>query len=144
MPEAFPPDPATHNILPYVDTGEVEKALAEVRVLDPELLERSDTSQLVELGLQIGKEVTEYFGTPSAPKWASGAHETSVIMSYHNGGEDGHTSVGPEGAGVPRNVLLIAKAVNDAAGREVYDPLMRATAFYAAESHDSRQLCGRA
>jgi hypothetical protein len=131
-------------MLPPVDTGEIEKAMAEVRVLDPELLERPDTRQLVELGARMGKEVTEHFGTPSAPKWASGTHETDVIMSYHNGGEDGHTSVGPEGAGVPRNTLLIAKAVNDAAGREVYDPLMRATAFYAGEAHDSRQLCGRA
>jgi hypothetical protein len=136
--------PNPGNTLPPVENGELEKTLAEVAILDPELLEREDTRLLVELGARFGKEVTEDFGTPAEPKWASGSHEVDVIMSYHNGGEDGHTSVGPEGAGVPRNVLLIAKAVNDAAGREIFDPMARATSFYAAEAHDSRQLCGRA
>ncbi len=64
-------------------------------------------------------------------------------MSYHNGGLDGHSGVGAHGAGVPRNVLAIAHAVNTATGAEVYDPLARAVAFNAASAHDIVQLCGR-
>jgi hypothetical protein len=116
---------------------------AAVEVLDPALLERPETRLLVDLGAQFGHEVTAQYGTPAAPQWASGSHETDVFMSYHNGGPDGHTSIGAQGAGVPRNVLVIARAVNKAAGWEVYDPLMRATGFYVAWTHDSNQLCGR-
>jgi hypothetical protein len=137
MDEHDNPNPEAAN------QAEIAKTLNEVQVLDPELLEHPETRLLVELGAQYGTEVTRDFGTPAEPKWASGEHETGVLMTFHNGGEDGHTSVGPEGVGVPRNVLMIAKAVNEAAGREVFDPMMRATAFYSAEAHDSQQLCGR-
>lgn len=130
----------TYNI----DGFELQKVTDEVRRLDSELLNTEETTRLVILSAKYGKEITEQYGTPASPKWASGAFETDVFMSFHNGGEDGHTSVGPRGAGVPRNSLVIAKAVNSAAGKEIYNPLMRAVSFYAAQAHDSHQLCGRA
>ena len=141
--ESVPLEPVSESAEAATDQG-IEEVWAEVRALDPELLESEETRKLVELGAQFGEKVTGDFGTPDAPKWASGTHETGVFMSYHNGGEDGHTSVGAQGVGVPRNVLVIAKAVNDAAGSEVYTPPMRARSFYGAEAHDSAQLCGRA
>ena len=125
------------------NSPELLNVIVEVQRLDPELLATEETKQLVMLGAEFGREVTEHYGTPAHPKWATGSFETDVFMSYHNGGEDGHTSVGPRGAGVPRNVLIIAEAVNSAAGQEIYSPLMRAAAFCAAEAHDSHQLCGR-
>lgn len=121
-----------------------ESNLAAVAELDPALLETPGTRSLIELGSAFIVEVTERFGTPAAPRWASGTVETDVFMAYHCGGHDGHTSVGPLGAGVPRGVLQIAAAINDAAGREVVDPLLRATLFVAAAAHDHTQLCGRA
>ena len=123
---------------------ELAKNLTEIRNLDPEIINYSDeTKKLVELGLESINQVTEKYGTPQHPKWASGSYESNVIMSYHNAGSDGHSSVGTRGAGVPRNVLIIAKAVNEAAGSEVYNPLARAIAFNAAAAHDVIQLCGR-
>lgn len=130
--------------------SDVERIVAEVRDLDPELLENPQARQLVELSAEFGAEVTDRFGTPDAPKWASGTYETEVVMSYHNGGVDGHTSVGTQGMGVPRNVLAIARATNAAASEragepvEVFDAVDRATDFYAAYGHDGEQLCGRA
>lgn len=116
----------------------------EIISLDPEIIGFSDTTRtLVELGLDSMDEVTAKYGTTKHPHWATGSYEADAFMSYHNGGTDGHTSVGSHGAGVPRNALVIAKAVNEAAGRVVYDPHMRAVAFYAAASHDIVQLCGR-
>lgn len=126
-----------------IENAEIQATLTEVRILDHELLEHPDTRQLIEMGAQFGAEVTEQFGTPNNPKWAHGSIEYGVFMSYHNGGPDGHTSTSPKGTGVPRNVLIIAKAVNDAAGREVFNPMMRATAFYGAEAHDKKQFFGR-
>ncbi len=120
-----------------------EARLAAIRSLDSELLELSDTRQLVEIGLDHIASVTMRYGTPQRPRWASGSYEDAVFMSFHNGGDDGHSSVGESGAGVPRNVLRIARAVNEAAGWEVYDPLARAIAFNAAAAHDVVQLCGR-
>lgn len=122
---------------------EIRAAREAVRLLDPELFHYPESRQLVELGLEFGREVTTAYGTPDQPRWASGAYERSAIMTYHNGGRDGHTSVGPLGAGVPRNVLRIAHTVNQAAGAEVYTPLARATAFCTAQGHDRYQLCGR-
>jgi hypothetical protein len=124
-------------------TPEVERALSEIYTLDPELFEYEDTRKLVELGLQYGEYVTKKYGTPAQPKWASGTHEADIFMSYHNGGETGHTSVGTGGAGVPRNVLVIASTVNTEAGGEIFTPIMRATTLYAAFAHDAHQLCGR-
>ena len=123
---------------------EVQNNVLDVRELDPEILDHSETTRrLVELGLEHINQVTEKYGTTEHPKWASGSYEHDVIMSYHNGGQSGHTSVGSTGVGVPRNVLIIAKAVNAAARSEVYDPLARAVAFNAAAAHDVIQLCGR-
>lgn len=133
-----------HDKLPSIYAHEIRRVVTEVRILDPELLEHPGTRLLVELGAQFSAEVTHNYGTPADPKWASGTYETDVFMSYHNGGEDGHTSIGPKGVGVPRSVLLIAPRVNHEAGREVYTPGMRAAALCAAGAHDSRQLCGRA
>lgn len=126
-----------------VDYAEIQATLDEVQVLDAELLTKPETRLLVEMGAQFCAEVTANFGTPDSPKWADGTVDHGVFMSYHNGGSDGHTSVGPKGYGVPRNTLLIARAVNNAAGREVFDPVMRAAAFYGAAAHDEKQLCGR-
>lgn len=120
-----------------------ESNRAAVAELDPALLEGSATRPLIELGNRFIAEVTERYGTPAAPRWASGEVETEVFMAYHCGGADGHTSVGPLGAGVPRAVLQIAAAINDAAGREVVDPMLRATLYVAAAAHDHTQLCGR-
>jgi hypothetical protein len=122
---------------------EIEHALREIYALDPELFDHEDTRKLVELGVQYGEYVTKKYGTPDQPKWATGTHEIDVLMSYHNGGETGHSSVGKGGAGVPRNVLIIAGTVNAEAGGEVYSPMVRATAMYAAYAHDAHQLCGR-
>lgn len=120
------------------------RALEYTSRLDVQLFSHSNESaKLVVTSIDFGKEVTEKFGTPDKPKWTSGRHERRVFMSYHNGGEDGHTSIGPHGAGVPRNVILLAHAVNEAAGEEIFDPIDRATGFYAANAHDLRQLCGR-
>jgi hypothetical protein len=141
MAEFKPPD--NGNFAQSVDNAEIQAALAEIQALDTELTARPETRQLVEMGVQFGVEITANFGTPDNPRWADGTVEHGVFMSYHNGGPDGHTSVGPKGSGVPRNVLLISHAVNNAAGYEVFDPLMRATAFYSAEAHDEKQLCGR-
>lgn len=122
----------------------VGEIVNQVYELDPEIVDREDTRPLVELGARVGIEVTKEFGTPDNPKIRSGTHEKDVLMSYHNGGDDGHTSVGELGAGVPRNVLVIAKGVNQAAGAEIYTPSRRALAFFVAEAHDRIQLCGRA
>lgn len=130
-----------HNMITHPETI---ANLSEIHRLDPEIIDYSDeTKKLIELGLESLNQVTERFGTTQKPKWASGTYEDSVIMSYHNGGTDGHTSIGSLGVGVPRNVLVIAKAVNNAAYTEVYSPLDRAIAFNAAAAHDIIQLCGR-
>jgi hypothetical protein len=115
----------------------------QVKASDPDLLLDPATRQLVELGLDLIAEVSAQYGTPEHPRWASGTYETQVLMTYHNGGQDGHTSVGEQGCGVPRNVLRLAGAVNAAAKAPVISPLVRAIAFYAACAHDVRQLCGR-
>lgn len=125
------------------DILSIDQARAEVRLLDPELFDHPQTRQLVELGLKNLGVATVRFGTTTAPKWASGLHESVVFNAYHSGGTDGHTSVGALGAGVPRNVLVLAREVNSAAGTEVYDPMARATGFYSATGHDLEQLCGR-
>ena len=137
--------PLPGNALPQTDNGETqrESLLADVRQLDPELLERADTRPLVEMGVQFQAEVTAEHGTPDHPRWHTGTVEERP-MTYHNGGEDGHTSTGERGIGVPRAVLVISGAVNRVAGREVYSPVERATAFDAACAHDRDQNCGRA
>lgn len=112
--------------------------------LDPQLLDDPTTVTLIELGAQLICEVTDRYGSPAAPRWVSGEVETDVWMSYHCGGLDGHTSTGPLGNGVPRNVLLISAAINAAAGREIVDPTLRAAMFVAGAAHDHTQLCGRA
>ncbi|WP_433734893.1 hypothetical protein ACQP0C_41765 (plasmid) [Nocardia sp. CA-129566] len=121
----------------------ITATLDAVADLDPSLLADPHTRVLIELGAQFITEVTDRYGSPAAPRWASGTVETDVLMCYHNGGTDGHTSAGPLGAGVPRGVLQLANAVNSTAGREVIDPLLRAAAFTAACAHDHTQLCGR-
>jgi hypothetical protein len=138
---------STGDVLSVAETQEraraVEARVEKTRQLDPELLENAETRELVELGAEVGQKITDTYGTPDRPRAASGTHEEGVYMSYHNGGEDGHTSIGEQGAGVPRNVLLIAKAVNNAAGYEVYPVQERAKVLHAAWAHDSEQLCGR-
>ncbi|WP_280425485.1 hypothetical protein [Nocardia carnea] len=119
------------------------QTIAAVAELDPQLLDNPTTRTLIELGAQFIDEVTDRYGTPSDPLWASGTVETDALMTYHNGGVDGHTSAGPLGNGVPRGVLLIAAAMNTAAGHEVIDPMLRAVMFAAAAAHDHTQLCGR-
>jgi hypothetical protein len=121
-----------------------QRMLATVGVLDPEILEDDETRFVVELGAIFGFKITEEFGTPDQPRWTSGVYAREAFMARHNGGDDGHTSVGERGAGVPRNVLLIAQAVNQHAGEVVYDPHQRALAFYAAMAQDLHQLEGRA
>lgn len=122
----------------------VAALIAAVADLDPVLLEDPATRPLIEVGATMIGDVTARYGTPDAPRWASGSVETDVLMAYHCGGTDGHTSVGPLGNGVPRGVLLIAAAINSATGREVVDPMLRAATFVAAAAHDHTQLCGRA
>jgi hypothetical protein len=122
----------------------IRATIAEARALDEQLFARTDTRRMIELGAAAVAELTGHFGIPERPLWASGTVETHVFMSYHNGGLDGHTSVGSTGAGVLRNVLTIARRINESAGREVLTPLVRARAFYAAANHDIVQLCGRA
>lgn len=117
--------------------------LIEVDRIDPALMDDESTRAMVVRGLEAAGRVTAQYGSPDRPKCASGTYETEVLMTYHNGGEDGHTSVGALGAGVPRNALLIMRAVNDAAGYEVFDREMRGLVFEGAGSHDEIQLCGR-
>lgn len=133
------------NVLPLTDAGEAARvnSLEAVQALDPELLENPDARQLIEMGAQFVGETTDRYGTPDHPLWHEGTVENRP-MTYHNGGEDGHTSAGEHGIGVPRGALLIAGAVNRAAGREVFDPVARATSFYAGAAHDLDQNCGRA
>ena len=119
------------------------QTIAAVDELDPALLEDPTTRTLIRLGARFIDDVTKRYGSPSAPEWASGTVETKVLMCYHNGGIDGHSSAGPLGDGVPRGVLQIAAAMNSAAGHEVIDPLLRAALFAAAAAHDHTQLCGR-
>ena len=133
------------NALPIADGSEQLRirTLEAVRRLDPELFEHADTTALVSEGAQFISEVTCVYGTHEEPLWHEGSVEHRP-MAYHNGGEDGHTSAGEHGVGVPRAVLLIAAAVNTEAERVVYSPLDRALAFYAASAHDHTQNCGRA
>lgn len=119
------------------------QTLESVADLDPQLLEDEATRTLIHLGIGFIDEVTGRYGSPSSPEWASGTVETKVLMCYHNGGIDGHSSAGALGDGVPRGVLRIAQAMNAAAGREVVDPMLRAATFCAAAAHDLVQLCGR-
>lgn len=114
-----------------------------VRELDPDLFNSPACHTLTELGLEFCADTTKRFGTPHQLVWTSGSYEFRVCTIYHSGGDDGHTSVGPLGAGAPRNGLIIAQQVNQAAGREVYTPLMRAIVFCALAGHDYCQLCGR-
>ncbi|HSX01356.1 MAG TPA: hypothetical protein VLF67_03890 [Candidatus Saccharimonas sp.] len=129
-----------------VETPEIRAAkadiVAEVTKLDPELMLAPETRRLVEVGAAAIVDVTDQFGTPHHPKMTSGTHEKAVLMTYHNGGrfteeggDHGYTSIGPEGVGVPRNVLVIAAAVNEAAKHaglpEVYSAKMRAQGFAA-------------
>lgn len=131
-----------NKIQPLSQT-ELAGTLQRVGELDPDLLVFPDTRQLVNLGAQFMSEATQLYGTPAAPNLCSGTMHSEVFMSFHNGGEDGHTSIGQHGAGVPKNVLRITNAINEAAGMEVCGPLLRAQAFYAATAHDRYQLCGR-
>lgn len=117
--------------------------LAAVTDLDPILLEDPHTRTLVKVGAEFLTEITGLYGTPDRPRWFSGIVETGVLMCYHNGGADGHSSVGPLGAGVPRAVLQIAAAMDRAAGHQTVDTIVRAAAFTAACAHDYTQLCGR-
>ncbi len=137
--------PRVGNIQKSVDdAAERVRAMTELSLLDAELLVHHETRRLIDLGLEFGKEVTKRYGDPSRPLQASGAYEQDVIMTYHNGGEDGHTSIGPHGTGVPRNVLVIARRINEVARADVVSPRTRAIAFCAAQAHDVMQLCGRA
>lgn len=122
---------------------DLQLAREQVRAADPDLLAHCDTEQLVNLGLEMIAEITHRFGTPHHPRWACGSYETMVVMTYHNGGDDGHTSVGDQGCGVPANVLRLAAAVNQAAATPMISPRVRAAAFAAACAHDLYQLCGR-
>ncbi|MFI8977508.1 hypothetical protein ACIGO9_31830 [Nocardia asteroides] len=117
---------------------------ATVGDLDPELFADPTTTTLVELGAGFISEVTDRYGSPSRPVWATGKLHSEVFMAYHCAGPDGHTSVGPLGDGVPRAALHLTAAINRQANREVLDPLLRAIVFYAACAHDHTQLCGRA
>lgn len=127
-----------------LQTAAPADTIAVVAELDPILLDDPATRVLVDIGAEFIAEVTDRYGSPSDLRWASGAIESDVAMTYHNGGADGHSSVGPLGAGVPRAVLQIAAAMNQAAGSEVVTPLARAAVFAAAGAHDHTQLCGRA
>jgi hypothetical protein len=121
-----------------------QHALDEIQELDPELLTNPQTRQLVEMSVDSGIEITETYGTPEHPKLVSGNYETDIVTPYHSGGEDGHTSFGPLGSGVPRNVLKLSNAINEAAGEEIVEPVDRATGLYAGSKHDSILLHGRA
>lgn len=112
--------------------------------LDPRLLTDPAAVPLVAAGATLIAEVTDRFGTPSAPRWASGLVEKNVPRTYHCGGLDGHTSTGKQGAGVPRGALLIAQAMNILTRREVIDTELRGITFLAAAAHDHTQGCGRA
>jgi hypothetical protein len=138
VPDQFSADPVRAEY-----EADLRRRLLDVDAIDPALLDGEHTRQLVEFGILSMDSITNNYGTPDRPRWASGACEQGVMMSFHNGGKDGHTSVGPLGAGVPRNVLRIARAVNEAAGYEVCDPKMRAEAFVAGGRHDEVQLNGR-
>lgn len=117
--------------------------IREVAALDAELFASAETRALVDTGLDALAQVTERYGSPAAPRQASGEVETDVLMTYHCGGADGHSSTGDLGDGVPRGALKIAHAINHAAGREVIDARARAIAFAAGAWHDHTQLCGR-
>lgn len=144
MTEATSGTPASGNLPPITDNETLrDRTLEAVGALDHELLERADTRPLIEMGAELIGEVTEMHGTPDHPQWYAGTVEDRV-MTYHNGGEDGHSSSGELGIGVPRAALMIAGAVNHAAGRDVYSPLDRATGFLAGAGHDHTQNCGRA
>jgi len=136
----------------YSQPGAYEAKLArreqmwrEVERLDPALLAHPEAKLITQESIGLIEMVSEDFGSPDAPRWHVGDAE-STIMTYHNGESahsQGHTSIGEGGAGVPRNVLVIAKKINDHAGREVVKPMQRARAFAAAAGHDAVQLCGR-
>ena len=121
-----------------------EAIVAQAHALDPGLVEAEPL--FVEAGARFIQQVTEQYGTPTQPRWAEGSRE-ATLMLYHNGESAtsaGHTSSDAAGAGVPRNALIIAQAVNEQAAREVIGPNARARMFAAAAGHDLVQLCGRA
>jgi hypothetical protein len=130
-----------------VNTPSSTRMLAQVARLDPQLLLTSQTRRLVRVCLDGITSVTHDYGSPAHPKLASGSYEHAVLMLYHCGAPDGHTSLGPRGVGVPRNSLVLARAVNRAAlaiGRPiVYTPLRRGRGLAATGWHDGIQLCGR-
>ncbi|HSX15254.1 MAG TPA: hypothetical protein VLF40_00520 [Candidatus Saccharimonadales bacterium] len=124
---------------------EAQAIFDEVAVLDPELLETPETRRLVEIGAAYILEVSGRYGSPAVPRWQRGSVD-ETIMTYHNGeseGSHGHTSVGADGVGVPRGVLVIAAGINARAGYEVVGRQQRALLFAAATAHDVVQLCGR-
>lgn len=119
--------------------------LHEVAQLDPTLLSQPETYEMIEIGADFINEVTREHGTPAQPKWHTGSRE-STYMTYHNGESgtsQGHTSADIDGAGVPRNVLIITDAIHAVAGREIIPAASRARLFGAACAHDVVQLCGR-
>ena len=130
---ADPEQPLSHEAI-IAQTNEIDPGLAEADQL------------FIEAGATLIRRVTELYGTPGRAQWAEGSRE-ATIMLYHNGesaASPGHTSSGAHGAGVPRNALVIARAVNAQAGRELLSPNERARMFAAAAGHDLVQLCGRA
>lgn len=124
---------------------ERDLVLHQVYDLDPALAEHEQTRQLVEIGTDFILQVSQQHGAPDAPRWHQGSRE-ATIMTYHNGQSEhasGHSSIGVDGAGVPRGSLLLAAHINRAAGEEIVRPVQRALLFAASASHDVVQLCGR-
>jgi hypothetical protein len=133
----------------YEDTPLERLVMGQIEQQDPELLADPKLVVYARIGAAYIRTISEHYGTPARPQWCTGS-EKSTFMSFHNGqSEDssGHTSMDPEGFGVPFNVLSIAKQLNhlaDLDGRpEVVNPLQRARALGAACAHDYVQLCGR-
>lgn len=107
--------------------------------LDPELWDDRSSGKLLAVGFIACANVTAKFGSPDEPTWSHGRHESDVFTAYHNGGYDGHTSLGKMGAGVPLNGIQIAKAI----GHELCPVPFRAMIFAATGAHDETLLCGR-
>jgi hypothetical protein len=54
--------------------------IREVAALDEQLFGTAEARVLVEVGLDAAAEVTDRYGTPDAPRWASGEVESEVFI----------------------------------------------------------------
>lgn len=133
----------------YQDTPLERLVIEQIQACDPEIMNDPQLAVYGYVGAAYIRQITEAYGTPARPLWHEGSND-ATFMTFHNGQSpesSGHTSMDPEGFGVPHNALIMTRRINTLAreeGRpEPVNPLQRARLLGAACAHDYIELCGR-